>query len=107
MPEHAPIQALVVIPTYNEAAEIQRLCQALSELPAVAQILVVDDASPDGTADLAEALAPTHPVAVLRRTCKDGRGGAVLVRHATREQVRQVVSSLHSSIRTTFGYPAR
>ena len=72
------IKALVVIPTYNEADNIERLCKALCENPRVARVLVVDDNSPDGTADKAETLTGDYPVTVLRREKKNGRGGAVL-----------------------------
>lgn len=72
------IKALVVIPTYNEAENIERLCKALCENPRVAGVLVVDDNSPDGTADKAETLTGDYPVTVLRREKKNGRGGAVL-----------------------------
>lgn len=72
------IKALVVIPTYNEAENIVRLCKALCENPKVARVLVVDDNSPDGTADQAETLTQSHRVSVLRREKKNGRGGAVL-----------------------------
>lgn len=72
------IKALVVIPTYNEADNIERLCRALCENQRVARVLVVDDSSPDGTAEKAQALTGKLPVSVLKREKKNGRGGAVL-----------------------------
>lgn len=69
---------MVIIPTYNEAENIERLCRALCEVPQVARVLVVDDNSPDGTADKAAALSGKLPVEVMRRAAKNGRGGAVL-----------------------------
>jgi len=72
------MKVFVVIPTYNEAENIERLCRALCALPQVGGVLVVDDASPDGTAAKAQALAGQLPVRVLRRAAKNGRGGAVL-----------------------------
>jgi dolichol-phosphate mannosyltransferase len=62
----------IVLPTYNEAGNIARVVAgARAALPG-ARILVVDDASPDGTADLA-ARADAE---VLRRGAKDGLGAA-------------------------------
>ena len=52
----ATVRATVVIPTYNEIENIERVIrEVLCAAPEV-QILVVDDGSPDGTADRAEAL---------------------------------------------------
>jgi glycosyltransferase involved in cell wall biosynthesis len=67
------LKAFIVIPTYNEALNIPDLLGSiLSAYPQV-EVCVVDDASPDGTADVAEALA--HPrVHVLRRTSDRGYG---------------------------------
>jgi dolichol-phosphate mannosyltransferase len=70
----------IIVPTYNEAASLPLLGQRL--LAALAgrewELLIVDDGSPDGTADLAEALAPRLPVRVLRRPAKAGLASAVL-----------------------------
>lgn len=67
----------VVIPTYDEAENIIPLIDAVRrELPE-AQILVVDDSSPDGTADLVENRAASDAnVVVLRRAGKSGLGAA-------------------------------
>ena len=43
-------KALVVIPTYNEAGNIERMIDALMSLKEPVDVLVVDDGSPDGTA---------------------------------------------------------
>jgi glycosyltransferase involved in cell wall biosynthesis len=72
------IRALVVIPTYNESEDIERLCRTLCENPRVSRVLVVDDASPDGTAEIVKRITHDLPVSVLERKEKDGRGGAVL-----------------------------
>jgi glycosyltransferase involved in cell wall biosynthesis len=71
------VRTLVVLPTYNEAANIDDvLRQVRATLPA-ADVLVVDDGSPDGTADLADALgAELGRVEVLRRPGKRGLGDA-------------------------------
>lgn len=73
-------RTLVVIPTYNEALNIDKLVNQLIGLRDDLDVLVVDDASPDGTADLVEAVGERHPgrTAVLRRAGKAGRGAAVL-----------------------------
>ena len=70
----------MVIPTYNEAAHISDLLRALAALPEPPILIVVDDASPDGTATLAEAEAMRLPgIRVIRRAQgKGGRGGACL-----------------------------
>ncbi|MEW6775198.1 MAG: polyprenol monophosphomannose synthase [Bdellovibrionota bacterium] len=74
----SPINALVVIPTYNEAENIASLCKAVSEVPGVGRVLVVDDSSPDGTADKVREAARALPLDIIVRSKKDGRGGAVL-----------------------------
>lgn len=54
-----------------------RLASALASRPTW-ELIVVDDGSPDGTADLAESYADTHPVRVVRRPGKAGLASAVL-----------------------------
>jgi dolichol-phosphate mannosyltransferase len=69
--------ALVVIPTYNEAENIDRVLRAVRTSLADAGILIVDDGSPDGTADLAEKLGEElGGIDVLRRASKSGLGSA-------------------------------
>ncbi len=65
----------VVLPTYNEAANIEGVLGRLRAVLPEARILVVDDNSPDGTADLAESVAG---VEVHRRPAKSGLGTAYL-----------------------------
>jgi dolichol-phosphate mannosyltransferase len=71
------LKAVVVIPTYNERDNLERLTrQILSQDPAL-QLLVVDDNSPDGTGALADRLAAeTGRVSVLHRAGKLGLGSA-------------------------------
>src|SRR5690606_37104658 len=65
----------IVIPTYNEAGSITQLMQQLRARFPDALLIIVDDASPDGTADLVES--GTDPlVTVLRRPSKQGIGTA-------------------------------
>jgi dolichol-phosphate mannosyltransferase len=65
------------MPTYNEAENIHRVLRAVRTSLPDAGILVVDDGSPDGTADLAEQLgSELGGIDVLRRTAKSGLGSA-------------------------------
>ena len=71
------MRTLVVLPTYQEAANIADVLRRLRAAVPDAHVLVVDDGSPDGTADLAEAIdAELGSVAVLRRASKSGLGSA-------------------------------
>ncbi len=71
------VRVLVVVPTYNEADNIEALLRQVHAALPGAGILVVDDGSPDGTADLAEkAGTELGDVHVLRRTEKSGLGSA-------------------------------
>jgi dolichol-phosphate mannosyltransferase len=70
-------RVLVVVPTYNERDNLGVLLEALWGHCPGANVLVVDDASPDGTGDLADALAVTEPrLQVLHRAAKTGLGTA-------------------------------
>lgn len=70
-------RTLVIVPTYNERDNLESLVtRALAALPD-SEVLVVDDASPDGTGALADALAArTERVHVLHRPYKEGLGPA-------------------------------
>src|SRR5437763_77734 len=72
-------RGLVVIPTYNEAANLTNLVpQVLAQDPRL-DILIVDDNSPDGTGQLAEALRQQEPrLSVIRREGKLGLGTAYI-----------------------------
>lgn len=68
---------LVVLPTYEEAANIERILTAVRKALPEAQILVVDDSSPDGTAKLAEeAGKDLGNISLLMRPGKSGLGPA-------------------------------
>jgi dolichol-phosphate mannosyltransferase len=70
-------RVLVIVPTYNEAENIERIVERLQASVPAAHALVVDDGSPDGTGELAEKLARRDPrVHVLRRAGKAGLGPA-------------------------------
>jgi len=71
------MSALVVLPTYQEAENIRPILERIRRAIPEASVLVVDDGSPDGTADLAEAAgAELGQIEVLRRTEKSGLGPA-------------------------------
>jgi dolichol-phosphate mannosyltransferase len=71
------VRAVVVLPTYNEVENIAEVLWLVRKIVPGAGILVVDDASPDGTADLAESTATEIGDArVLRRAGKRGLGSA-------------------------------
>ena len=78
------IRLSLAVPTYNESANIVPLLQALTEvldatLADAWEVIVVDDDSPDGTAQLAQRFAATAPrVQVLRRTGERGLSTAVI-----------------------------
>jgi dolichol-phosphate mannosyltransferase len=72
-------RVLVIVPTYNEAENVERILARLQASVPDAHALVVDDGSPDGTGELAEKLAAGDPrVHVLRRTAKTGLGTAYI-----------------------------
>ena len=71
------MRTLVVLPTYNEIMNVEPMLRALRDVVPECHILVVDDASPDGTAELAEKIGDDlGQIQVLRRTKKSGLGGA-------------------------------
>ena len=72
--------ALVVIPTYNEIENIERLLRTIVSLQRDFDILVVDDNSPDGTATLVKKLAKDFPgrIHILEREGKLGLGTAYI-----------------------------
>lgn len=71
---------LVIVPTYNEADNIAALIDAIVALPMGADVLVVDDGSPDGTAAIARAagIGTMGRVHVLERAGKMGLGTAYI-----------------------------
>ena len=70
----------MVVPTYNEVGSLRQLVPRLASALAMRpwELIVVDDGSPDGTADLADSYANEHPVRVVRRPGKAGLASAVL-----------------------------
>lgn len=75
--ELGAVPALVVIPTYQEAENVVEVTERVRASVPSASVLIVDDGSPDGTADLAtQAGERLGQVDVLRRTAKNGLGPA-------------------------------
>lgn len=73
------LEKLVVIPTYNERGNVERLLPELLASDPALEVLVVDDQSPDGTADAVEELGrKLGRIHVLRRGPKQGIGPAYL-----------------------------
>jgi dolichol-phosphate mannosyltransferase len=72
--------AWVILPTYNEAENLERIVNAvLQQLGDSDRVLVVDDNSPDGTGEIADRLADSNEsVSVLHRPRKEGLGPAYL-----------------------------
>lgn len=72
--------ALIIIPTYNEIENIARMLETVMELPDRPDVLVIDDGSPDGTADAVEAKAQKYPgrIHLLHRAGKLGLGTAYI-----------------------------
>jgi len=73
----APMDTLVVVPTYNEAENISTVLERIAAAAPDVDILIVDDDSPDGTADVAEATGSAiEGLYVLRRKERSGLGNA-------------------------------
>lgn len=53
--------SLVIIPTYNEKENIEKIIRKVFSLPHVFEVLIIDDGSPDGTAAIVKALQPQFP----------------------------------------------
>lgn len=70
-------RVLVVVPTYNEADNIRQITRRLRQAVPNVDLLIADDASPDGTGQIADELADTdHQIKVLHREGKQGLGAA-------------------------------
>jgi dolichol-phosphate mannosyltransferase len=71
------MNVLVVLPTYNESENIDRVLRRIRDSLPDARVLVVDDGSPDGTAEIAETLGKEiGGIELLRRHRKSGLGSA-------------------------------
>ena len=73
------MKVLVIMPTFNEAGNIERATSELFKFNPDVSLLVVDDGSPDGTGQLAEQLAAKDKrISVLHRKDKQGLGAAYI-----------------------------
>jgi len=86
-------RVLVIVPTYDEKENLEQITQRLRTAVPSADLLVVDDNSPDGTGRIADRLAAADPqVHVLHRTGKQGLGAAYIAGFAwARERGYDVV----------------
>jgi len=75
------LEKLVIIPTYNEKENIEAILLAIYNLQQDFHVLVIDDGSPDGTADLVRSLQPqfNNTVFLEERTGKQGLGTAYIL----------------------------
>ena len=71
---------LVLIPTYNEKENVERMIRKVFSLKTPFEILIIDDNSPDGTAAIVDQLIPEFPeeLHILKRAGKEGLGKAYL-----------------------------
>src|SRR5438046_9056840 len=69
----------VIVPTYNEADSLPPLVERMGKAMSghTWELVVVDDGSPDGTAEVANRLSAQHPVGVVRRPATAGLAPAV------------------------------
>ena len=73
------MKTVVVIPTYNEAENIERLIAALSECVTGVYLVVVDDSPNNLTAEIVSRIESNNPqVHLIKRVSKGGRGSAVI-----------------------------
>ena len=74
------MEKLVIIPTFNEKENIEKIIDAVIDLHAGYHILVIDDNSPDGTAEIIKSLIPDYPGQLFleQRTGKLGLGTAYI-----------------------------
>ncbi|HET8933627.1 MAG TPA: glycosyltransferase [Polyangiales bacterium] len=84
MPASTPssLEVSVVLPTYNESESlpviVPRIAETLKNAGIVGEIIIVDDNSPDGTAEVGQKLAEEYPVRVHKRVTERGLATAVL-----------------------------
>ena len=88
------VETLIILPTYNEVESLESILGRIRQSLPQADVIIVDDSSPDGTGRLADRLAATDPgLMVLHRPAKDGLGRAYLAgfAHALEGGYRYVV----------------
>ena len=72
------MKAIIVLPTYNEKDNIEKMINTVLNLPEYIELLVVDDNSPDGTASIVEKYLNNDRVHLLKREKKEGLGPAYI-----------------------------
>jgi dolichol-phosphate mannosyltransferase len=72
--------SVVIVPTYNEKENIELIIKAVFDLPKAFDVLIVDDGSPDGTAEIVQSLQKEYPdsLHLLERKGKMGLGTAYI-----------------------------
>ncbi|MBL4674987.1 MAG: polyprenol monophosphomannose synthase [Mucilaginibacter sp.] len=72
--------SIVIIPTYNEKENIERMIRKVFSLPHDFHLLIIDDGSPDGTANIVKSLQPEYPerLHIEERAGKQGLGTAYI-----------------------------
>src|SRR5215469_3732740 len=94
----APRRVIIVMPTYNERQNLEIISGRVREAVPDADLLVVDDNSPDGTGDLADKIAETdRRVHVMHRTEKAGLGRAYVAGSHRPEDLPRLLSALDSA----------
>jgi dolichol-phosphate mannosyltransferase len=75
------LDKIVIIPTYNERENVKAIIEAILSLKEVFHVLIIDDASPDGTAEIVKELIPTYryKLNLIERTGKLGLGTAYIL----------------------------
>ena len=74
------MERLVIIPTYNEKENIENIINVVFDLPIEFHVLVIDDGSPDGTADIVKRMINQHSdrLFIIKREGKQGLGTAYI-----------------------------
>ena len=96
----APGSTLILVPTYNESSNIAELVRQIFGNAPDVHVLVVDDDSPDGTAEIVERLKTHHPnLSLLRRQGERGLGRAYTagIRHGL-EQGFQIIGTMDADL---------
>ena len=75
MNENIQKDVIIVIPTYNEAGNIEKLIHKIYALPWLPSVLIIDDNSSDGTAGIVEGLQSRYPQAAFDQSGKKIRVG--------------------------------
>jgi len=77
IPSAIPPCLSAVMPVYNEAATVAKIVQVVLEQPALAELIIVDDASTDGTWEVLQGIARDGRVKIFRHDINRGKGAAL------------------------------